>query len=425
MKRTIIILVFLSLVMPSLPIEPIKLVGGGSVWTQTTQSDFEAGTLINLDSKTTPGDLSLQKRTDWWNTNWKYRIPITVKESYNYARTNEDATIKVKIDKTKISSANELRLIDSNNNEVPYIKRFETVGANDITYELTFPITMSALATNNYYLYYGNPGAPAIYSIDKYPNYPGWSNPTTTRCGSIGMMGGYNVFGIGASTQKTINLEAGRYTVSFKYYHIDSWDGESGRLFWNGVQVWSRAHTYGGTHICGGGFGELPGVGYGTTTITVNHPGGNAVIKFDSTLNQGASDESWGVDEINIIKNPVSISKNLPLNNFNKWNSPWGSHAYSEAVDIDDVDNDGTIELATTALEYTGSYWRLVLRVFNWKNKVLAQEGWTSASVWGNHEYGMGLVIADVDNDGDKEIVTCGMAYYATDGYWRSVLRIW
>ncbi|MEW5761035.1 MAG: FG-GAP-like repeat-containing protein, partial [Candidatus Thermoplasmatota archaeon] len=219
-------------------------------------------------------------------TNWKYRIPITVKESYNYARTNEDATIKVKIDKTKISSSNELKLIDSNKNEVPFIKRFETVGANDITYELTFPISMSAGATNNYYLYYGNPGA---------------STPS--------------------------------YTPTF--------------------------------------------------------------------------------------------NKNLPLNNFNKWNSPWGYHAYSEAVDIDDVDNDGTIELATTALEYTGSYWHLVLRVFNWKNKVLTQEGWTHASVWGYHEYGMGLVIADVDNDGDKEIVTCGMAYYATDGYWRSVLRIW
>ena len=135
---------------------------------------------------------------------------------------------------------------------------------------------------------------------DSYPGFGGWSTATTSTCGSYSMMGGVNVFGTGAYTQKTIkNLSAGTYTVKFNYYKLESWDGESARFFWNGVQQWSRVGTYAsGTNWCGNAawFEED-----WATTVIVNHPGGDATLKFDSTLDQTPDDESWGVNNIRVI----------------------------------------------------------------------------------------------------------------------------
>jgi hypothetical protein len=136
---------------------------------------------------------------------------------------------------------------------------------------------------------------------DGYPSFSSWSNTSTSSCGSYNMMGGYNIFGSGAYTQKTIsNLPAGTYIIAFNYYHVDSWDGESGRAFWNGSQIWSRAHTTSGDQICGGSWGDSVGLNYGMTYVVVNHTGGDATLKFDSTLDQGATDESWGVNNISV-----------------------------------------------------------------------------------------------------------------------------
>lgn len=136
-----------------------------------------------------------------------------------------------------------------------------------------------------------------------YPDFSGWSNPATSTCGSQGMMGS---FGTGASTELTLSvLAAGTYQIQFDFFHIDSWDsGELGRLWWNGAVVWSRQYTWqsgsAGTQVCGGYYGDSVGMAFSTVTIQVVHVGGNAVLKFDSTLNSATTDESWGVDNIQL-----------------------------------------------------------------------------------------------------------------------------
>jgi len=138
------------------------------------------------------------------------------------------------------------------------------------------------------------------YVIGKYPDFSGWSDTRTYDCAGYVMMGGYNNFGMSASTQKTIDLPPGEYILEFNYYAGDSWDGESGRAFWNGNLIWSKSFYLGGSNLCGGSWGESNGVTNTVYSGTFNHPGGSATILFDSTLNQAANDEWFGVNNITI-----------------------------------------------------------------------------------------------------------------------------
>jgi len=133
-----------------------------------------------------------------------------------------------------------------------------------------------------------------------YPNFSGWSDRRTTCCSNYCMMGGYNTFGAGACTSVSLgSLSAGTYYVRFNFYHVDSWDGESAQMYWNNNLMWSRAHSLGGSDLCGGGWGESNGM-FGQTLQTVSHGGGAATLMFCSSLDQDPSDESWGVNAISV-----------------------------------------------------------------------------------------------------------------------------
>jgi len=46
-------------------------------WVQTTQADFEAGVLNNVDTSSSPADVKLATTSNWYNTSWAYRKQIT------------------------------------------------------------------------------------------------------------------------------------------------------------------------------------------------------------------------------------------------------------------------------------------------------------------------------------------------------------
>ena len=48
------------------------------LWTQTTQSDFEAGTLTNVSPTISPGDVTLASPPDWYDSDWSYRRQILI-----------------------------------------------------------------------------------------------------------------------------------------------------------------------------------------------------------------------------------------------------------------------------------------------------------------------------------------------------------
>jgi len=58
------------------------------LWQQTTQPDFEAGVLNNVDTSSSPGDVKLAITSNWYNTNWQYRKKITI----DHAKVDADLT---------------------------------------------------------------------------------------------------------------------------------------------------------------------------------------------------------------------------------------------------------------------------------------------------------------------------------------------
>ncbi|MFH7859945.1 MAG: LamG domain-containing protein, partial [Candidatus Aenigmatarchaeota archaeon] len=158
--------------------------------------------------------------------------------------------------------------------------------------------------TSNIYMYYGNQNAiseSTSFVNFTYPNYIGWSDNRTYQCSGKGMMGGYNNFGAGAQTQTTISLPPGFYRISFGFIFGDSWDGETANFYINNNLTWSRNRNYGdGVNFCGINYKEL----FENVVVYYYHPGGSMNLKFNTTLDQAANDEWWGVD--NIIIEPVS-----------------------------------------------------------------------------------------------------------------------
>jgi hypothetical protein len=182
------------------------------------------------------------------------------------------------------------------------------------------PITTSGYTI---YAHYGNPSWSSMSNrnnvfeaYSQYPDYTGWSGASSTSVCSPGgqsMMGGFGVYGNAVSTQKGLgNLPASDYEVTFDYYFIDSWDGESGLAYWNSDNIWSLQHfccsppySSGTTNLCGQSYEqwfESTEFALNPRTVIVSHPGGSATLRFTSSLDQDPGDESWGVDNIKVRK---------------------------------------------------------------------------------------------------------------------------
>jgi hypothetical protein len=110
--------------------------------------------------------------TDWWNQSWSHRRPLTLNEPAGFDRSAE--TVDLLIEATSypgLTSCNELRMADANRNEVPV-----QVYGSLPTCHLLFQASIPANSSRTYYVYYGNPSAPA-------PNYS--SDLTVLTNGSL------------------------------------------------------------------------------------------------------------------------------------------------------------------------------------------------------------------------------------------------
>jgi len=47
-------------------------------WVQTSKDDFNAGVLDNVDTSSSPGDVKLGVKSDWYDASWSRRAPITI-----------------------------------------------------------------------------------------------------------------------------------------------------------------------------------------------------------------------------------------------------------------------------------------------------------------------------------------------------------
>ena len=135
--------------------------------------------------------------------------------------------------------------------------------------------------------------------FSKWSRNPRPSEPST--CGAYGpmfddapaMIGGVCEFGGGDDTQRQYNLPAGTYKIGFTGYYQQSWDDERLQAHWNGNKIWQSQEI---NHKND----DTPRRDDGTTTF--DHSGGSGTLRFSSTLNSGPNDESWGINDVWIVK---------------------------------------------------------------------------------------------------------------------------
>lgn len=131
----------------------------------------------------------------------------------------------------------------------------------------------------------------------------------TTTCGGQAIIGGYKCYGAGSETQKqyTINVGHNAVSIEFEGYWIDSWDGERLILEVNGITRYDEPKAGSSGQVCGD---EPSWHDYvaAVSTGKFSHTSSTLILRFTSTLDQGASDESWGFRNIKITVWPNCVS---------------------------------------------------------------------------------------------------------------------
>ncbi|MEQ8829106.1 MAG: tandem-95 repeat protein [Alphaproteobacteria bacterium] len=199
----------------------------------------------------------------------------------------------------------------------------------------------------------------AVASEDFEGGASGWSNNSTTYTGTV-LTDFLGSFGNGGATSKTFTLPAGanETTISFDFYKMDSWDGENFQIQIGGQTVAARSFNFstgvaspvGGiddtvavTFSDGVDHGAIVNAGWNDYSFRVEltlteaqiaalpvDANGNPMLQlgFTSTLDQGITDESWGIDNL-------SISAEVPVDGIEAGSGVLQSNLLSDASDPD------------------------------------------------------------------------------------------
>ena len=128
----------------------------------------------------------------------------------------------------------------------------------------------------------------------------GWTTQKTsaffyTVCAGYHLVGGYNIYGVGADLRKNFTNLLPHYSVGifFYFYKIDSWDNENMNL-----EIDSHNNiikNYGGalTQLCGNMiYLDTRDVFF----LVYPHTNPSILLRFVSSLNSPPTDESWGIN---------------------------------------------------------------------------------------------------------------------------------
>ena len=124
-----------------------------------------------------------------------------------------------------------------------------------------------------------------------------------TFCDDDAVLGGYHDFGKSATATKVVDLgsEGNGVVVAFTFLKLDSWDSEYARLYADDVLVWNeQMYASSGANLCGSSntnwneqkvMREID-LGWVNSDIVM--------LKWTTTLNSAASDESWGLIDVDV-----------------------------------------------------------------------------------------------------------------------------
>ncbi len=152
---------------------------------------------------------------------------------------------------------------------------------------------------------YDGGGWTLIFDDDMSAASSAWSATTTSTCGAWGtILGGYGVISggeleISLSTYTIVHTES---WVELAYMALDSWDGETMYVAVDGTTSWSSSqnnHSSSYSEVCGwdrGYYGSYDSRHEVSTTAA--HTSTTLELVAGSTLDQGATDESFGIDDV-------------------------------------------------------------------------------------------------------------------------------
>jgi len=141
----------------------------------------------------------------------------------------------------------------------------------------------------------------------------GWGQTNTiTTCGTYGnILGGFNALsgGVNSKTYDLLGIPHTQAALDLDFVKIDSWDGEWATVKFLGAEVLKTTFCFctggcqdalppglcDGAAVCGG---DWPQERIEHVSVTVPHTENTAEVSGETTLDQGANDESWGFDNI-------------------------------------------------------------------------------------------------------------------------------
>jgi len=177
--------------------------------------------------------------------------------------------------------------------------------------EKTISVTING--TNDAPIIVNNPGSSALSDFSSTTS--GWSQGSLVNTSTWGSFLG--TFGARQITSKTFSESSTIEAISFDWLRLDSWDGEHFKIKANGIEIFSSGFSL-GTNVTSTSSGATAGYGWTLTplgygnywgnsgwndqkfTIRITPPEGinQLTLELSSTLNQEASDEAWGIDNV-------------------------------------------------------------------------------------------------------------------------------
>lgn len=163
--------------------------------------------------------------------------------------------------------------------------------------------------------------ATVIYD-DPMTGLDGWSNSTVINAGAYGPIHGK--YGSNQSNSNTFSLSGNQTSVdiSFRFWALDSWDGETGFLKLDGNTEWSwtRANyntcvnpeqTYVGSFPTSWNHVKC----YKDVTLSFATTSNSLSFALSSNLDQAANDESWAFSELLITDDvqTATVAEPAPL----------------------------------------------------------------------------------------------------------------
>jgi hypothetical protein len=124
-------------------------------WTQTTEVDFNGGTLADtmVVGTGTPASVTLAVKSDWYNTSWSRRAPVVINNSGS-ALTDYQVRVDVTYDADMQPNFNDIRFADSDGSTLLSHWRESYIDSTSAIFWVKVPSVPSGNKT--IYMYYGN-----------------------------------------------------------------------------------------------------------------------------------------------------------------------------------------------------------------------------------------------------------------------------